>query len=81
MGKTSKKEKARADSNSDSQSDTEEIHSWAGGPIEKAAFLASIISALEDEPEADTLITRGTVIIKDKEYVTSIDHSDNLDEL
>ena len=81
MPRTPSKRAARraAPPSSDSSDSAEQIDSWSGDPIEKPAFLASIITTLEDEAEADHLVTYGTVIIKDKEYVSSLDHSDNLD--
>ena len=69
----------RATPDSSDSSDSDIIEAWSGDPIEKPAFLASVIASLEDEAEADHLITFGTVVIKDREYVTSLDHSDNLD--
>ena len=63
---------------SDSDSDSEEIPDFDGDATIKPIFLQAIIACLEDDPAADTLVCRGTAIEKGYEYVSNLDHSDNL---
>ena len=63
---------------SDETTNLDDLANFNGSSTDKARFYLGIRDALEDDPVADRLIKRGTVMVRGKEVTYSANHVRNL---